>query len=180
MNDAEHAAYSAYLRHLAQLLLVGDWEIALMRLSSDDGARAQISLHREKDEASVFLHRDFFGFTREQQRRTLVHELLHIQTARICRAMTQLAEQFADHSTIQYACIRLGEEEEILIDRLARSVAPLLPLPPGIATPAGRASAPSPDTQIFHHVALPRAASIRPRVARGDPSLHPPIRTAAS
>lgn len=130
MDDARHAAYSAYLQDLARRLLVGEWGISLSRGECDDGRdRATISLHHAKDEAVVRVHEDFFGRSPEGQRQTLVHELLHVQTARLCRVVTRLAEEI-DNPAAAYAAKCHDEEEEIVVDRLARAIAPLLPLPP--------------------------------------------------
>lgn len=130
MTDDQHAYYAAYLRTLAQHFLIGDWDVVLERGRSDDDSRAQVALAHEKSAACVFLNRDFAAYPPEQQRRTVTHELVHVQSARVCRAMHQLAEQFPEHEAIAYARKRLDEEEEIMVDRLARALAPLLPLPP--------------------------------------------------
>ena len=99
---------------------------------SDGSDRATVSTHHKKDDAIIELHEDFFGRTPEGQRQTLVHEVLHLQTARLCRAFTQLAKQFPEHGAIAYAAQRHDDEEEIVVDRLARAIAPLMPLPPTV------------------------------------------------
>lgn len=130
MDDAQFAAYQNYLRALAEHFLIGDWQITLERGRSNDDARAEVSLNRDKQEACIWLNRDFLAYPPEQQRRSITHELLHVQTARMCRAMSQLADQHPDNAAVLYANTRLNEEEEIMIDRLARAIAPLMPLPP--------------------------------------------------
>jgi len=134
MNDAQHAALSAYIRDLADVLHLRDWEISLSRTISDTGHyRAEISLHQQKDEAIIELAESWFGRTREQQRRTLVHELLHIHTSRLCRVMTRVSTQIGSE-LMTYLESTHGEEEEIVIERLARVIAPMMPLPPETAT----------------------------------------------
>lgn len=133
MNDAQHAAWLAYIREIANTLLLHDWDITLSRAISESSIyRAEIALHRERDEANIELSDVWFGRTPEQQRQTLVHELLHIHTTRLCRVVTRLHERLGSDVTT-YVENAHDEEEEILVDRLARILAPYLPLPPEIA-----------------------------------------------
>ncbi len=130
MNDAQHAVLSGYIRDLADAMGLRDWSISLGRYISDTGEyRAQITLHRQKDEAEVELSEAWFGRTPEEQRQTVVHELLHIHTARLCRTLTRFTEQVGGELAT-YLAKEHDEEEEIVIERLARVLAPYLPLPP--------------------------------------------------
>jgi hypothetical protein len=132
MDDITFGYYQTYLAHLAKMLLVGDWTIRLWRDPSSGSTHATINIDHQKEQGRIALGADFFARTPEERRQTLCHELLHLQTSRVCRAMTQLAEQFPDQDAVQYANQRLDEEEEILVDRLARVLSPTLPLPPEV------------------------------------------------
>lgn len=132
MTDAQHAALASYLRTLADALLLRDWSIALDRNTTDDGCRASVSIHSQKLSATVTLCAAWLAETVEQQRLTLVHELLHAHTGRVCRVMTRLAKLNAGDD-VRYANSALDEEEETLVDTLARLLAPALPLPPEVS-----------------------------------------------
>jgi hypothetical protein len=127
VNDARHAAYTAYLRLLAHHLNLTDWVIVLERAHHLGSSYARIEINHHKKEAGVTLSENFWGWTPEQQRKTLVHELLHLHTARLCRVMTRLHDQH-DTDLVRYAEKALDEEEEIVIEQLARVIAPLMPL----------------------------------------------------
>ncbi len=131
MNDTQHAAHAAYIRTLADALCLKDWVVTLRRHSSDEGTRAQVTISRMKDEATIVLCDRWFVRTPEEQRQTLVHELIHAHTGRLCRVMTRLNDEIGGE-TIRYVTTAFDEEEEIVADTLARVIAPFLPLPPAI------------------------------------------------
>lgn len=130
MTDDQHAAYMAYLRAIADLLGLRDWQIVLERGSAEEGARARVFIHRTKDEAMVQFSEMWWSFDREQQRQTIVHELLHAHTGRLCRVVTRLSGLATDH--LEYVLDAHDEEEEIVVQRLSRIIAPFMPLPPEI------------------------------------------------
>jgi hypothetical protein len=127
MDDATFAAESHYLRQLADLLGLRDWHITLSRGPSDHDSRAQVYVHRNKDELTVQLNEGWSSMAAEQQRLTLTHELLHAHTGRLCRVVTRLTGLEGPH--MEYVRKAHDEEEEIVIQRLARVIAPHLPLP---------------------------------------------------
>jgi hypothetical protein len=132
VNDAQHAALSDYIREMADRLLLRDWEFELRRESADEGARASISLNYNKNDASVVVCDRWFVRAPDEQRQTITHELLHAQTARLRRVMSRLNDEVGGEA-IGYANAAYSEEEEIVVDTLARAIAPLLPLPPEVS-----------------------------------------------
>ncbi len=129
MNDATHAAYGAYLRSLADAMLLRDWHVVLSRTPADDDSRAQVSRHAGKNQVEISLGKEWLVLSPEQRRQTATHELLHAHTARLCRTMRRYADQ-AEGDVVRYVKTAFDDEEEILIDTLARVIAPALPLPP--------------------------------------------------
>lgn len=130
MNDITHTAWTEYIRLLADRLLLRDWHFVVSRTEADAGNRAQVGIHHKKDEAEVFLSEAWLAYPPEQQRQTLTHELLHAHLGRLCRVMTRLKEQ-DDREVVRYANTAFDEEEEIVVETLARILAPMLPLPRG-------------------------------------------------
>jgi hypothetical protein len=128
MDDATYATELRYLRTLSDLLGLRDWHITLSRASADTDNRAQVSIHRGKDEADVTLSAAWLSYSPEQRRLTLCHELLHMHTGRLCRVVTRL-HNMIDEPALEYARKAHDEEEEIVVQRLARILAPYLPLP---------------------------------------------------
>jgi hypothetical protein len=128
MDDATYTNELRYLRQLADLLGLRDWHITLSRAHSAHDVFAAVRVDRQKDEATVHLNDTWHGFTPEQQRQTLVHELLHCHTTRLHRVVTRLG-YLIDGPAMEYVKQAHDEEEEIVVQRLARVIAPYLPLP---------------------------------------------------
>ncbi len=132
MNDAQHAAYSAYLRTLADAMLLRDWEIKIDRDKTTDGAYASVWICDVENLAIVSVGEAFFGYPSEERREWLTHELLHAHLDRPQRILNQLTDQFGDNTACQFAREAHRNEIEICIQRLARILAPLMPLPPEV------------------------------------------------
>ncbi len=134
MNDAQHAVYSAYLRDLADRLLLRDWELLLQRDRAEDGSYACVWISDTENLATVRVCGDeFFASKAEDRREWLTHELLHAHLDRPDRVMTQLAAMFEDNTATQLAKTMHHKEVEVCVQRLARVLAPLMPLPPEVA-----------------------------------------------
>lgn len=133
MNDAQHAALSGYIRDLADALLLRDWEITLERGWSDSDAYATISVWAEENHANVNVCEGFFGHSAEERREWLTHELMHIHLDRPDRLVRKVASQVDNNSAMQLAKDLHHDEIEICVQRLARILAPFLPLPPGVS-----------------------------------------------
>ena len=131
MNDAIYTALDAYIRQLADLLGMRDWVVLLSRGPAKHENYAEIWTSHYKDEAMVMLNEDYTTYSPEDQRLHITHELLHIQTCRLRRLITRLAEHEHDKA-IGFVNRLHNEEEEILVDRLSRAIAPFLPLPEAV------------------------------------------------
>lgn len=132
MNDAQHDAYTAYLRVLADRLLLRDWDVDLLRDRADCATYAQVVPWDTENFAQVRINEEFFGYEPERQRLYLTHELLHSHTARMGRVVERLEDTLGDNPAVRYARQAMGEEEEIAVHQIARVLAPTLPLPPEI------------------------------------------------
>lgn len=127
--DAEHDRWERYIRSLANLLLLADWEIHLSRELSD--AWASVSIKDVENLATIKLGAEWVQHSPDEQREYLVHELMHVHCDRPQRVMAQLAEQWSENSACQFAKEAHRKETEILVNNLARLLAPMLPLPEG-------------------------------------------------
>lgn len=133
MTDAQHAAFQTYLGVLAHRLILADWVIELWRDRADADCLACVQVMDVENYASISLRwPEFFAKPRDEQREILVHELLHLILDRPQRVMRQLAEQWDENSACQFAKIAHHKEIEIAIQRMARILAPMMPLPPRV------------------------------------------------
>ena len=124
MDDARHASLSAYVREAADLLGLRDWDVRVLRAVAETGAhRAEITLHRQKDEAVITLSEAWFGRTAQERRQTIVHELLHMHTARLCRVCVVAPSiEVADHRH-RFGVRRPQREAAAVVSELATELA---------------------------------------------------------
>lgn len=109
-----------YVRDVADRLRLRDWRIDVSESSPNDPtASAAIWVCTGRRWAIVHFPDRYFGESREEQRHSVVHELLHCVTAQYVRAVEG---KTADDRTLAMLM-------EYTIDHLADAVAPLLPLP---------------------------------------------------
>lgn len=131
MTDAQHAAYQTYLRQLADLLGLKDWEIVLKREpDANEDAAASITCTYGQKHAFVWVGPAFFSeFDVDYRRRTLIHELIHCHLNPIQEVVGNLAGRIGGDA---YDVVRGCHHDaiEYATDGIARAIAPLLPLPP--------------------------------------------------
>lgn len=132
LSDAEHAKWERYIRQLGDALLLRDWELDLSRENAGSDCWASINVSEVENQATIRFGMEWPQHRPDEQREFLVHELLHIHADRPQRVMAQLAEQWGENSACQFAREAHRKETEILVNNLARLLAPGLPLPEGV------------------------------------------------
>ena len=130
LSDAEHARWEGYVRDLGDALLLRDWELDLSRENAGNENWASIKVSDVENQATLRFGLEWGQHAPEEQREFLVHELMHVHADRPARVMAQLAEQWSENSACQFAREAHRKETEILVNTLARLLAPTLPLPP--------------------------------------------------
>lgn len=135
MNDAQYVVWFAYLRQLADLMQLKDWDIKLERDRPEDKqAWASVEVCRQHATAwvRVFWPEFFEVRTPEEQRRDVVHELLHCHLDRIHHLVSMLCDIHPEKQAGDFAKEQHRIEVEFVSDDLARVIAPYLPLPPKV------------------------------------------------
>ena len=136
MNDDQHRTVQAYAQDLAGRLLLRDWEVQVFRDPPySDHAYASAELPDSQDKVIVRLCQEYFGYSPEYQRLWMTHELMHAYLTRVQDVMDQLKDQFPDNTAIIFAKQAHHLAIEVVVQRLARLLAPIMPLPilpPGV------------------------------------------------
>jgi hypothetical protein len=98
---------------------------------TDKDAWAIIEVCRQHDTAwiQVAWPEFFDSKTPDEQRRYLVHELIHIHLDRSDQMMCDLSTMFPENTATTFAKARHKVEIEFATERLARIIAPFMPLP---------------------------------------------------
>lgn len=117
-----------YLCDLQKEMYLGHFQLMLSRAHADDDCHAQIFPTPGRFVATIKLGHDFYEMTPEDQRETLVHELLHLYLSvpdgiwgmnEALNETTYLVLREAMHMQIEYAT-----------DHIARVLSKFMSLPP--------------------------------------------------
>ena len=126
MTDEQHSYWLRYIELLAGQLRLRDWVVILNRDSVEDGQHAaENQVRYGKRTLNLWLSSYFYVSSPEEQRSTIVHELLHAHFERI-EAIVHVA--FPEDEQPLFKRIH-AKEWETVIDTMALIVADRLPLP---------------------------------------------------
>lgn len=137
MNRDRHRYWSAYIADVQRRMLLADWRIELDWVPPlVEGRAGEVSPSYGMKHAVVRLDDDFDDVSRREQRRVVVHELVHVHLAPLFfHLRLQCGDD--DSSKLERSRIEVGHSshEEYAVDDLARIIAPSMPLPPKVAKP---------------------------------------------
>lgn len=128
LNDAEHADLQTYARDLADRLGLKDWEVTIDRSRPPGDALAYVHVQTDVHHSLISVGDEFRHCAPEQQRELLTHELLHAHHDRIDTHIMHVQDVIGGQS-LDVLRRTIHDDIEQLTDRLARAIAPLLPLP---------------------------------------------------
>lgn len=128
MNRAQKKALERYLLEAQQIMNLGQWKIELSDTPCDEDSLADIEVSDNLWQAKMRVARSFFKEKPEEQRDTVVHELIHVHTAGIERARDRMEKTLGE---LAWPIFQASMENEIerTVDALAKIVAPTLPVP---------------------------------------------------
>ena len=121
-------ALEAYVAELQEALGITVWKITVVREASDVEAWADINPHEQAESAELRVSYDFWKQTPEHQREILIHEMLHIVTARLDQTVESIEEAFGKVIWAIYEPL-FEDATERVVDHLAKVIAPSVPLP---------------------------------------------------
>lgn len=137
MTDAQYAVLRAYVRQLADAMLLADWELNVSRDGPEhDDAWADVAVSRVERHARIRVDATGGWWTthnsQDERREHVVHELLHIHLDPIDKLMRRLAEHMPDDPLVKFLAEMHRDSVEVCVQTLSRVMAPLLPLPPEV------------------------------------------------
>lgn len=132
LSDADIDYWSAYIRDLADRMLLRDWGFRIIRDNEPDGVAAVQLVHGQRW-FKIKVAESFLLGEPEYQRETLVHELVHIVTSRVrFHLHRELREH--DDDAMQMLWRVYDFEDEHATDHLSLVIAESMPLPPPRST----------------------------------------------
>lgn len=130
LSDEQRGLVSGYLRQLQLDMDLSHWDLTIdWDEQCDEDCDAQVSTVEGRYTAVLWLHDRFFLLSRAEQRRVLVHELLHMHTAGVMTA-SRLGMKHLTKDTKAWVMAFVRDAEEHAVDALSRVVGTHLALPP--------------------------------------------------
>lgn len=133
MSSADWARLSRYAAGMADEMGLRDWTIKIegQHVDGDDGAAmAETRVTYGRKVAVVRFCHDFAELTPEEQRHTVVHELLHCHLDQVATPVENGLEQLIGRPayTVLFEHVRVAIE--LAVDAITDVLEPHLPLPP--------------------------------------------------
>jgi hypothetical protein len=119
-----------YAEELASLMGLADWTIEIRFDPTDADTYAEIECVYGQRLARIGVNKNWWTYTREMQRDTLVHELVHALLAPFSQMAYDMVEALTDNEGAQAAAkAALAGSEEWVVDPISIAWAPSMPLP---------------------------------------------------
>lgn len=129
MTDAQFTRLQRYLRKLADLLGLRDWDIELQQeWTGNEDAAASVQCVYGRKFARVWVAKDFFTFAPEKQRAFCTHELMHCHLQPLTNVLVNTKPHLAS-ATYDVIYKSHLDALEYATDGIAVAVARFLPLP---------------------------------------------------
>lgn len=137
MTEDQWVYLDGYLQGLAERLALGGWRVTLSRdpCEPDDRADAKSFLRNAANATTVYLAANFADQPANEQRETLVHELIHAHFNRQDRVV-DMYEDYVPRIVWDTIHKQYRETQDVGIESLAWVIAPYMPpceLPKGEA-----------------------------------------------
>lgn len=130
MKKKHLAKLSPYVRQIANELELRDWQFILDDEPIEPGAFGQIWPTRGRKIAWIGFCKDFHKLRPEQQRHTIVHELIHCHFANTLDFFNESLPGLAGKKVAKVAKRECVLHVEFGVDAMADAIAQRLPLPP--------------------------------------------------
>jgi hypothetical protein len=118
----KYEAVARWIENAKVQLGLGEWRIVVSREPASDDCYAETQLHDQSQNATIALAHKFWSTSPDEQRVTLVHELLHLDTWRCSQMVDRLKDIVGSIPWTMFE--PLWEDEwERLIDRQAVRIA---------------------------------------------------------
>jgi len=128
VKPKERKALGKYIRWVADEMELRDWHIDLMRESAEKGTLAQVHPTFGRKHVEVRFCARFRALPPEEQRNTVVHELVHLHTAAMQSQVEKDLEQHLAQGTDRVFFDSFQRNLEYAVDGLANALAKHMPL----------------------------------------------------
>lgn len=127
LSEPQRLYVEGWLRAAGDLLGLRDWRITATAFVAQNGAHASTFIRDRSDAIEVAVSREFPSRRPDEQRETLIHELLHPHFHRVTQLASELIEHELGKRTEAVIDAAVAFQEELAIERLAKAIAPFYP-----------------------------------------------------
>lgn len=128
MRKRDRRELGRYVRHVADLMELRDWTVCIGHEPCEDRCDAVVHCVNGQRKLTISFSRGFRDLPAEEQRETVVHELVHAH-ADVCWKMVQTDLAEALGKPVYYVfCDSYRRAMEFQVDALARALARHMPL----------------------------------------------------
>lgn len=128
MTDDQYRVLVNYIRDIADVIGLKDWQFVLERKPAEDFNIASTEIWGDSVTASVFIGPLFWKYGPRMQREVLVHELIHWHTDKLYKAAREPLRISLGHQAYDVALASLKQNHELAVDAIAAAWARFLPL----------------------------------------------------
>jgi hypothetical protein len=128
VKKRDRKALIAYIRETADAVGLRDWEIRLSSERAADGKAASVQAAFGRKFARILIGKDFSDESPEDQRDTIVHELIHLHLEPAADMVYGDLEKILGRPADAVFTNGFDRQLEYAIDALASALAPHLPL----------------------------------------------------
>lgn len=135
MTQRDRKTLGEYVRAVADQLWLRDWKFHLMHEPCEEGKAGNVVCVEGQREANISLARHFSELDPEEQRETIIHELVHCHLEACWRMVQGDLDEPLGKVGYYVFCDAYRRNMELAVDALAKALAPHFPL---ISWPAKR------------------------------------------
>lgn len=128
MRKRDRRALCGYVREIADKLELRDWTICIGHEPCTEGLAAEIHCTDGAKQARITFSFGFRDKDPEEQRETVVHELIHAQHATCWHMVQSDLSEALGKPTYYLFCDSYRRGMEHMVDALAKAIAPHMPL----------------------------------------------------
>lgn len=128
MKGRDRKELHRYIRWVADAMELRDWTLVLSRIDAEDGDNGHINLTYGRKLATIRLCSDFRTMEPEQQRHTIVHELVHCHLEPAHNMVGNDLEKMLGKPADQVFYDGFRRQAEYATDALASAIAKHMPL----------------------------------------------------
>lgn len=128
-KPSTHDTLARYVRVVADLFGLRDWEIVIAANFCDEDTMAETECTYGQRHALLRFNEKWTEWTKDELRSTVVHELLHVHTEQLSELVGDIGRDVLQEQAASVLSTSLSYSLERIVDQIAVAIAPFFPYP---------------------------------------------------